>query len=72
MPLIPATMSKVSVSIMKKMGISSWKNQPKHYGLSLTLGGAEVKPVELAQAYNILANFGVKKDLKFLLEPSLM
>ncbi|OGJ55255.1 hypothetical protein A2483_01080 [Candidatus Peregrinibacteria bacterium RIFOXYC2_FULL_33_13] len=32
----------------------------------MTLGGAEVKPVELAQAYNILANFGVKKDLKFI------
>lgn len=45
-----------------QMGIKSWKNL-KAYGLSLTLGGAEVKMTELATAYGTLANMGKRKDL---------
>lgn len=42
-----------------KMGITSWTD-PSNYGLSLTLGGGEVRMIDLAQAFSVLANQGVK------------
>jgi len=42
-----------------KMGITSWKD-PSNYGLSLTLGGGEIRMIDLAQAFGVLANQGVK------------
>lgn len=44
------------------MGISSWTD-PSRYGLSLTLGGGEVRMIDLAQAFSVLANQGVKVPL---------
>ncbi len=41
------------------MGITSWRD-PSRYGLSLTLGGGEVRMIDLAQAFAVLANQGVK------------
>jgi 1A family penicillin-binding protein len=41
----------------KKFGITTWTDRNR-LGLSLTLGGAEVKPLELAGAYATLANNG--------------
>lgn len=41
------------------MGITSW-DDPSRYGLSLTLGGGEVRMIDLAQAFGVLANQGVK------------
>ena len=43
----------------KKMGITSLVHGQNHYGLSLVLGGAEVSPLEMAQAYGVFANEGV-------------
>jgi len=40
------------------MGISTWTD-PAKYGLSLTLGGGEVKMTDMAQAFGTLANQGV-------------
>lgn len=51
----------------KKMGINSWVD-PKNYGLSLTLGGGEVQMVELATAFGVLANQGVKVPLQAIVE----
>ena len=42
----------------RQMGIASWSDDPADYGLSLTLGGAEVTPLELTAAYAVLANNG--------------
>lgn len=42
-----------------KLGITTWKD-PSQYGLSLTLGGGEVRMIDLAQAFSTLANQGVK------------
>ncbi len=36
---------------------------PDKYGLSLVLGAAEVRPIELAQAYGVFANRGVRQDI---------
>lgn len=49
------------------MGIESWQD-PSRYGLSLTLGGGEVKMIELAQAFGVLANKGVKVPLTPILK----
>jgi len=49
------------------MGISTW-TQPDRYGLALTLGGAEVKMVDMAVAYGTLANLGLRIDLHPILE----
>lgn len=42
-----------------KLGITTWKD-PSQYGLSLTLGGGEVRMIDLAQAFGTMANQGVK------------
>ncbi|MCX6816670.1 MAG: transglycosylase domain-containing protein [Candidatus Beckwithbacteria bacterium] len=51
----------------KKMGITTW-NQPERYGLSLTLGGAEIKMVDMAVVYGTLANQGLKVNLHPILK----
>lgn len=47
------------ISQATKMGITSWTD-PSRYGLSLTLGGGEIRMIDLAQAFTVLANQGVK------------
>ena len=51
----------------KKMGITTW-TQPERYGLSLTLGGAEVKMIDMAVVYGTLANQGLKVNLHPILK----
>lgn len=46
----------------RAMGITSWID-PSRYGLSLTLGGGEIRMLDLAQAFAVLANQGVKVPL---------
>jgi penicillin-binding protein 1C len=55
------------ISQARKMGISTW-NDPSQYGLSLTLGGGEIRMIELAQAFGVLANQGVKVPLNPILK----
>jgi penicillin-binding protein 1C len=50
-----------------KMGITTWTD-PSHYGLSLTLGGGEVRMIDLAQAFSVIANEGVKVPLTPILK----
>lgn len=44
------------------MGITTFKD-PSRYGLSLTLGGGEVAMVDMATAFGVFANTGIRKDL---------
>ena len=44
------------------MGISTFIH-PEDYGLSLTLGGAEVKMTDMATAFGVFANAGYRVDL---------
>lgn len=55
------------ISFARKMGISSW-NDPSLYGLSLTLGGGEVMMTEMATAFGVFANQGVKVPLHAILK----
>jgi 1A family penicillin-binding protein len=48
-------------------GITTFKD-PKNYGLSLTLGGGEVKMTEMAQAFSAFANRGKVKNLNAILK----
>jgi len=55
------------VASASAFGINSFKD-PKNYGLSLTLGGGEVKMTEMATAFSSLANRGVAKELNPILK----
>ncbi len=50
-----------------QMGISSWTD-PKQYGLSLTLGGGEVTMTDMATAFGVFANEGIKVPLQAILK----
>jgi membrane peptidoglycan carboxypeptidase len=48
----------------QNMGITTWgPDSDKTFGLSLTLGGAEVTPLDMAQVYATFANNGLKVPL---------
>lgn len=55
------------ISAASTMGITGW-DDPSRFGLSLTLGGGEVRMVDLAVAYSSLANLGVKVPLHPILK----
>ena len=55
------------IEMGQKMGITTWEN-PNNYGLSLTLGGGEVKLLDLATVYATLANYGKRPKLSALLK----
>lgn len=52
-----------------RLGITTWTD-PSLYGLSLTLGGGEVRMIDMAQAFSVIANEGVKVPLTPILEIS--
>lgn len=49
------------ISTAKDMGINTFGDENR-YGLALTLGGGEVKLLELTNAYSIFANLGKRVD----------
>ncbi len=51
----------------KTMGITTWKERNR-FGLSLTLGGGEVKMIDMAVAYGVFANNGVRMNLNPILQ----
>jgi len=55
------------ISFMRRFGMTSVKDDPSLYGLSLTLGGAEVSPLELTRGYSVFANEGVLVDSEAIL-----
>jgi len=50
------------ITTASAMGITTFQN-PENYGLSLTLGGGEVKMVDMAVAFGVFANGGEKQKL---------
>ncbi len=62
---IAAKLSKPSLyGFLAQAGISGLETE-QHYGLSLTLGSAEVTMEELAKLYAILANGGVLRSVQY-------
>ena len=70
---IPAVkvLNQIGVQTMidkgRLMGITTW-NDPSQYGLSLTLGGADVTLYDMMKVYGTLANGGNRADLNPILE----
>lgn len=58
---------KEFVEFAKQMGLSTLKD-PKNYGLSITLGGGEVRMIDMNQAFGIFANSGIKQDIITILK----
>ena len=50
------------VEFAKQMGLSTLTD-PSNYGLSLTLGGGEVRPQDMAVAFGVFANDGISQPL---------
>lgn len=46
----------------KRMGITTW-DKSSGYGLSITLGGADVKMIDMATAFGVFANGGYRVDV---------
>ncbi|MEK9179766.1 MAG: PBP1A family penicillin-binding protein, partial [Patescibacteria group bacterium] len=55
------------VASASAFGISTFKD-PSHYGLSLTLGGGEVRMTDMAKAFSVFSNEGITKDLVSILK----
>lgn len=55
------------VSFARDLGLTTLQD-PKNYGLSLTLGGGEVTPFDMATAYGVFANGGIKQNLISILK----
>lgn len=49
-----------TMSLAQNMGISTLAYDPSRYGLSLVLGGGEVKLLEMVSAYGVFATEGLK------------
>ncbi len=70
---IPAVKALKSIGVepfmeqVNAMGLTTFQD-PSRYGLSLTLGGGEVRMIDMAQAFGVLANQGVKAPLTPLLK----
>jgi len=70
---VPAVKVLASYGVVKmieqgqKMGITSW-NDPSRFGLSLTLGGGEIKLIDLARVYATLANLGKRPEITPILK----
>lgn len=68
-----------AVKMMRLVGVkefvasaSAWGldplQDPTRYGLSLTLGGGEVRMTDMAEAFSVLANGGIRRDLVSILK----
>lgn len=56
-----------SLALAKEMGLETLTNA-KQYGLTLVLGGGEVRPLDMAAAYGVFAADGVKHPTTGILE----
>lgn len=56
-----------TIDLAHKMGITTL-NDRSRYGLSLVLGGGEVKLVDMVSAYGVFANDGVRETPSFILK----
>jgi len=58
---------RAMIATASSMGITTFTD-PDNYGLSLTLGGGEVRMVDMAQAFGIFANGGYRINLHPILK----
>jgi len=58
---------KDALNTVESFGISTL-NDPRRYGLSLVLGGGEVRLIDMTQAYSTMAQDGIKHTQTMILE----
>lgn len=56
------------IATASAMGLTTFNDDPNRYGFSLALGGGEVKMIDMATAYGVLANQGKRVDLTPILK----
>lgn len=54
-----------TIDLAEKIGLTTLQDRSR-FGLSLVLGGAEVKPVDLVSAYGVFANDGIRNSWYFV------
>lgn len=58
---------KKALEVAKRLGISTL-DDPNRYGLTLVLGGGEVKMTEMVKAYSVLSQGGLLRDQRYILQ----
>jgi 1A family penicillin-binding protein len=56
-----------TIDLATRLGITTLTD-PKRYGLALVLGGAEVKPIEMANAFSVFSQEGIHHNIRFFHE----
>jgi len=59
---------KEGIKLAKDLGITTLNKDISNYGPSIVLGGGEVNPLEMAYAYSVFANGGIKAKLSPILK----
>lgn len=55
------------IDFLRRFGMTSVRGDASLYGLSITLGGAEVSPLELTRGFAVFANDGIMVDTESIL-----
>lgn len=56
-----------TIKLAEKLGIKTLSDRSR-FGLSLVLGGGEVRLIEMAEAYSVIANDGIRNPYTFILK----
>lgn len=57
-----------SIKMAQNLGITTLKNDPNLYGLSLVIGGGETTLLDMTSVYGVFANEGIRNDPISILE----
>lgn len=57
-----------SIKLSHDLGISTLKNDPNQYGLTLVIGGGETTLLDMTSVYSVFANNGVKNPYQGILK----
>lgn len=58
-----------TIDTATRLGITTL-TEPKRYGLALTLGGAEVRPIDMSRAFGVFGQEGIAHDIRPILSIS--
>lgn len=56
-----------SIKMAQNLGVTTLKNDPNRYGLSLVIGGGETTLLDMTSVYSVFANKGLKNKPKSIL-----
>ncbi len=51
-----------SIKMARNLGITTLKDDPNRYGLSLVIGGGETSLIDMTSVYGVFANQGIRND----------